>query len=943
MPQLDPTAQVDKLKVFISYSRDDLDIADQIDPALTTVGFEPLLDRKQIDGGGDFRDRLRVLVREADTIVFLLSPSSASSEMCRWEVDEAMRLGKRIIPVITRPLGDAEPHEALKKLDYIFFYPEPRYPGSGFGNGLKRLVKALNEDGPWAQQQTWLLQRATDWEAGGQQDIRLLSGDDIAKANAWMAMPRPKGAAPPQDNIAAFIKASETVEAAKLDTERKRQAREKDTLAEREKAVQDREIAQRTGRNTRRLALAVVLSVTAFSALQWYAAAGERDRTRVTEAVLLAEKARNTGNDGDDMGKLLIALEARSQFEEAWWRQRLRTTIGAIQRRVETWAVVPTSIQQHLEGVRAFDGRRADALLESEQVIQSAMKTGRELVVLTGHDAPVHMIVPHPDGRHLVSGDAKGVLLVWDLQTRKAERRLDGHTDRIRVIAFSPDKKLMLTAGEDKFAILWDTTTWQPTDLKGNHKQAIYAAAFDPTSQRVATASEDHSVHVWRTATGQRERRIDEAHAGRVNHVAFVDDGQTLMTAGDDNLIKLWVAATGERLETWTGKHEAPVYRFALSPDGQYLATASSDGWPQLWRRGPGLGQWIDGHSHKTEMHEAEVLWIEFDKTSQYYLTASPDETARIWKVGQDKPHAVLRGHTDEIWMARFSPSGQHVLTASHDKTARLWDTNNGQVVAALSGHTEDLHAVAFSLDGRLAITAFGRSHDPHLEHRGQFAGQTDQSRRPCHARRRRPGLTGRDRDAQRQGPHHGHQRLWPAARPQARRVRLDVRLQPDRSVPGDRLRRQVGAPVGRDQRTRGQEARRSHVLGLDGPLQPRRAAGRDRERRHHVEDLPRAEWRPARHTRGTHRNGADSPVRLQRSLRCDRLTRWHRQDLRGADRRHAPRPGALHAGGRQAQGRGRQVQPGRLAGDRHHRRRQGLRLVPASRRHLQEPEQEAR
>jgi hypothetical protein len=71
-----------KLRVFISYSRDDLNFADQLEAALTLCGFECLIDRHDISGGEDWKRRLGNLIGEADTIVFVLSPSSARSPIC---------------------------------------------------------------------------------------------------------------------------------------------------------------------------------------------------------------------------------------------------------------------------------------------------------------------------------------------------------------------------------------------------------------------------------------------------------------------------------------------------------------------------------------------------------------------------------------------------------------------------------------------------------------------------------------------------------------------------------------------------------------------------------------------------------------------------------------------------------------------------------------------
>src|SRR5262249_29531449 len=149
----------EKLRVFISYSRDDLKFADQLDAALNACSFECLIDRHGISGGEDWKRRLGNLISEADTVVFVLSPNSASSETCNWEVEEAARLNKRILPTVCRPLEGASPPARLRDRNYIFFYDEPKVPGSGFGTGLADLVTALNTDFDWLREHTRYLQR----------------------------------------------------------------------------------------------------------------------------------------------------------------------------------------------------------------------------------------------------------------------------------------------------------------------------------------------------------------------------------------------------------------------------------------------------------------------------------------------------------------------------------------------------------------------------------------------------------------------------------------------------------------------------------------------------------------------------------------------------------------------------------------------------------------
>ena len=241
----------DRLEVFISYSRDDLEFADQLDAILRLAGFETVLDRHGIQAGEPWEQRLSELIRGADTVVFVLSPSSVKSKTCGWELEEAARLGKRVLPVACRPLGpDDSPPPLLAALNYIFFYPEPRKSGTGFSSGLTDLAAALRTDLHWLREHTRYLERAVEWDGRGRPGNRLLSGTDITDAKDWVAR-RPRDAPEPTALHLDFIRASEQEEALRSNAERLRleqmaaaQAERAAALQTAESALADKQLAQ---------------------------------------------------------------------------------------------------------------------------------------------------------------------------------------------------------------------------------------------------------------------------------------------------------------------------------------------------------------------------------------------------------------------------------------------------------------------------------------------------------------------------------------------------------------------------------------------------------------------------------------------------------------------------------------------------------------------------
>lgn len=232
-----------KLKVFVSYAREDLGFADQLVDALQVAGFDPLIDRHRMTGGEEFKGRLALLILECDTVCFVVTPDSIDPQsFCNWEIAETDRLQKRMIPVLCRSLGEANVPPRLKALDYIHFYPDVHVPGSGFGNGLARLTKALKADLAWLREHTVLGERAARWDTRGRGDEHLLRGKLLDEAERMLA-DRPSNAPEFTQTQRDYLRESRRAEDASIASERQRLADMQAAHEERERALADAEAA----------------------------------------------------------------------------------------------------------------------------------------------------------------------------------------------------------------------------------------------------------------------------------------------------------------------------------------------------------------------------------------------------------------------------------------------------------------------------------------------------------------------------------------------------------------------------------------------------------------------------------------------------------------------------------------------------------------------------
>lgn len=395
--------ETEELKVFISYSRQDMAFAKEIVAGLQMFGsFEVSIDTEAIHEGEDWKIRLGALIAGADTVVFILTPKSAASTVCQWEVEEAERLSKRILPVQAEPLVGIKPPQQLSSLNYVRFDPHDDGRPRSFMEGLAGLRRALKENVGWLREHTRYLVRAREWMAASRADNRLLSGGDIALAKTWLAE-RPKDAPAPTELHHDFISASETAEEARLSAERRRT-----------------EALQLAVRRTRRaLVVAVVLALLAAGAgglafLQQQAAVKSRDEALMAQSQYLADTARKLTNDDSDPGTaLLLALEA------------LRDENG-------TDEVVRT---------RPY-------WPPAEVSLEGALRKLREKSVLRGHSLEVNSVAITADGSRVVTG-ARDYATIWDIGSGAEVTRLEAHASDVTSVAVTPDGRRVVTGSAD--------------------------------------------------------------------------------------------------------------------------------------------------------------------------------------------------------------------------------------------------------------------------------------------------------------------------------------------------------------------------------------------------------------------------------------------------------------------------------------------------------------
>ena len=173
--------------VFLSYSRrTETVLVDRIEAALASRGADCWVDREDLFPSSPWRAEIEQAVLEAHAFVFVISPESVVSTYCRAELDRAVALGKRLVPVVARdaPAGSVPPE--LAGLQFISFTPSTAGNDEGFERQIGLLVEALSTDIEAVHLHTRLLTQAERWAQRDNDRSLLLRGSELAEAERWL-------------------------------------------------------------------------------------------------------------------------------------------------------------------------------------------------------------------------------------------------------------------------------------------------------------------------------------------------------------------------------------------------------------------------------------------------------------------------------------------------------------------------------------------------------------------------------------------------------------------------------------------------------------------------------------------------------------------------------------------------------------------------------------
>lgn len=303
----------------------------------------------------------------------------------------------------------------------------------------------------------------------------------------------------------------------------------------------------------------------------------------------------------------------------------------------------------------------------------------------TGHTAPTTVARFAPNGFKVASGDATGMLKVWEPESIESTRGEYGIiSGRLNDIAWDGDSQRIIAVGDgrEQFGRCITADSGNSVGEILGHSKSVNAVAMKAQRPfRAATVSDDGNMVFYHGAPYKFNSK-HTLHTGFVLGAAYSPDGSTLVTVGADKRIQLYDGKTGEPTkQIGEGEHTGSIFSVSWSQDGKKLVTASADQSVKLWDVDAGtvIQSWKFGDGVSVRDQQVGVVYPH-GRTDGLIISVNLEGDLAYLVEGKPDPIRIIQGHSKGI--TALSPgssgNGTDIWTGSFDGRVCHWDIKTG-------------------------------------------------------------------------------------------------------------------------------------------------------------------------------------------------------------------------------------------------------------------------
>jgi WD40 repeat protein len=755
-------------QIFLAHAEEDNAAADQICRSLMREGFTVWTSKTDIQTGTDFQAAIDRGIEEADNLVYLLSPDALRSPYCRHEIDHALTLNKRIIPLLVRQTNPDAVPDFLRGLQYIDLTDNTTV--AHHLHDESQLIRILRQDAAYYAEHKILLTKALKWQRQNRNPSILLRGYNLRHSEAWLkvAQQRPQSAPtplqaefiaeslrqPPGGSLDVFVSYSRTDSDFARRLNDALQAQGKRTWFDQESIASGTDFQQEINRgiatadhflfilsprsiqspycaeevdyaqklNKRIITvlhrpIATIDLHPALAAVQWI----DFNQSDVDFSTHFSQLLRVLDTDRDHLQThtrfLVRAIEWDNGGRKDSLLLRGDELEGAEQWLIQSQQKQPQPTDLHASYIHTSRAAE-EASQRATQILQAAAAQGKQRVLIGTTVMAIGLVV----------ASIAGTFAFWAHRAQKAAQegtrleragntalkqfevqQLDGLLTAVRIgqqlSTLVQDRPLnTYPAFSPMLALQKILANIQEVNRLQLTQTKVLTVSF--IANQLVTAAEDGTVRFW-DADGQAKETFNLGRS-LLWSISVSPDGQRIATIATNGILSLWTRP--QPGQSWQVARSFPIgakdfAEVSFSPDGQEIATLSQG----LFRRWSLTGQ------RRGEIKTGGVSFSFRPDGKQIAICGGDgDGVVRLWNLTTptlQKPERQFNAQSDGVFSLRFSPDGTRLATGGQNGIVRLWSAQ-GQLVDEFKTQQSIIVSLSFSRDGQqLAIADVDNTH----------------------------------------------------------------------------------------------------------------------------------------------------------------------------------------------------------------------------------------
>lgn len=301
------------------------------------------------------------------------------------------------------------------------------------------------------------------------------------------------------------------------------------------------------------------------------------------------------------------------------------------------------------------------------------------------HGCTVWDVVIHPNQGEIISGDANGNVVVWDLAAnRRTHQWIPEEGVGVSSVDVANDGSLLVAANKAGNVFIWrmdqelETTTLTPVARFQAHRLYISRIIISPDVRHICTCSADCTAKVWGIDLAALE---EDREKSRVSQSVSSKSSTSVLNGGTQK-------SSGFPLPMPVLKPQPQSS--AQAQNGQLMASLAAS-------LAQSLGGAVPTMSDNDEQPTPALSANPSQKPAKIPMLVAPPDL--IPAPGFPLEYS-LKGHQRWVWDAAWSADSAYVVTASSDHFARLFELGpegKETMIRQYHGHHRGLTSVALN------------------------------------------------------------------------------------------------------------------------------------------------------------------------------------------------------------------------------------------------------